>query len=367
MANDVSKSWFAVFNNPHEKVRPNGENYSEDPKKCCEELRDEWILDTDGNVVPGRSGAWAYCISAAGLRHVHMILEDEKAMRFTAVKKSYAQGMHFAATKGTKAEAEGYIKKIGKWEEKGEDILYTEVYGEIKANQGARKDLDEIEQMIQDGKTPTEIMDTKFAWRKYEKMIKDAFYSKRAKETPPFRDVRVVWHVGEAGSGKSYNYVKMCNDPEIGEENIYLLTDYDNGGFDSYCAEKILFMDEFKGQMRFQLLLNYLDGYKIQVHARYGNVRALWNEVHITSVYPPEEVYKSMVETSVRALDTVAQLKRRINTIVYHWKEKGQYREYELPMEEYDDYAQLKETARINKRECPADFEELPLEAGIPF
>lgn len=363
MASDVSKSWFAVFNHPHERTRPNGEFYSDDPKKCCEQLRDEWILDEDGNLIAGRTGAWVYCISAAGLKHVHMVLEDEKAMRFTVIKKSYAQGMHFEETKGSKAQAEGYIKKIGKWEEKGEEILHTEVYGEIKGNQGARKDLEAIEEMIRDGKTPSEIMDEKFAWRKYEKMIKDAFYSKRAKETPPKREVKVVWHVGESGSGKSYNYVKMCNDPTVGEDNIYLLTDYEIGGFDGYCAEPILFMDEFKGQMRFQLLLNYLEGYKIQVHARYGNVKALWNEVHITSVYPPEEVYKNMVDNSVRALDSVAQLKRRINTIVYHWKENGEYKELSVSGEDYVDYAWLKRQVELNVE----TFDELPMEQWVPF
>lgn len=362
MANDVSKSWFCVFNNPHERKRPNGENYSQDPKVCCEQLRDEWILDSDGVLISGRSGAWAYCISAVGLLHVHMILEDTKAMRFSAIKSSYAQGMHFEPTKGSKAEAEGYIKKIGKWEEKGEQILYTEVYGEIKGNQGARNDLTKIEEMILEGMTPMQIMDSNFSYRKYEKMIKDAFYSKRAKETPPFRDVRVVWHVGEAGSGKSYNYVKLCSDPEVGEDRVYLLTDYDNGGFDNYCAEPVLFMDEFKGQMRFQLLLNYLDGYKIQVHARYGNVRALWTEVHITSVYPPEEVYKNMVDSSVRALDSVAQLKRRIDTIIYHYRDGDDYKEYAMDMRDYVNYDQLKKLATS---EC--QFVEIQEEVDLPF
>lgn len=356
MANDVSKSWFAVFNNPADR------GYPDDPIACCEQLRDEWILDDDDKLIPGRSGAWAFCVSAEGLRHVHMILEDTKAMRFTAVKSSYAHGMHFEPTKGSKTEAEGYIKKIGKWEEKGEQILHTEFYGEIKGKQGSRSDLGEIEDLISEGKTPSEIMDLKFEWRRYEKMIKDAFYSKRAKETPPFRDVKVVWHVGEAGSGKSFNYVKMCNDPDVGEENIYLLTDYDNGGFDNYCAEPILFMDEFKGQMKFQLLLNYLDGYKIQVHARYGNVRALWNEVHITSVYPPEEVYKNMVESSVRALDSVAQLKRRIDVIYFHWKKGDEYCEYSMPMSEYIDYGNLRERALAD-----VEFEELPMDEYVPF
>lgn len=354
MANDVSKSWFAVLNNPADR------GYPDDPVECCIRLRDEWILDEDGKLISGRSGAWSFCISAEGLRHVHMILEDSKAMRFSAIKKNYAVGMHFEPTKGSKAEAEGYIKKIGKWEEKGEQILHTEQYGEIAGNQGARGDLNEIEELIEQGKTPTEIMAMKFAWRKYEKMIKDAFFYKRSRDTPPKRDVKVVWHVGLSGSGKSWSYVRLCE--ELGEDLVYLLNDYQNGGFDGYCAEPVLFMDEFKGQMPFHTLLNYLDGYKIQVHARYGNVKALWNEVHITSVYPPNEVYKRMVDSDVRALDTVAQLNRRISEIVYHWFDGVEYREYSIPMSEYLDLESLRELALSS-----CQFEEIPIDSEVPF
>ena len=350
MASDVSKSWFAVFNNPQDK------GYPDDPVLCCQRLRDEWVAD-----YPTRSGAWAYCISKDGLKHVHMVLEDTKAMRFSAVKSTYAQGMHFEATKGSKVEAEGYIKKIGKWQEKGEQVLHIETYGEIRGNQGARNDLGKIEELILEGKTPREIMEQSFSYRKYEKMIRDAFFAKRSKETPPFRGIEVIWHVGESGSGKSYQFVKLCE--ELGEDKVYLLTDYENGGFDGYCAEPVLFMDEFKGNMRFQLLLNYLDGYKVQVHARYSNGMALWNEVHITSVYPPEEVYKNMVDSSVRALDSVAQLKRRISKIVYHWKQDEEYKEFELDMKEYVNYEDLKKKA-VGVEEF--EWVEVPLEFS-PF
>lgn len=345
MSKDISKSWFAVFNNPQDK------GYPDDPVECCQKLRDEWITD-----YPTRSGAWAYCVSAEGLKHVHMVLEDSKAMRFSAIKSTYAHGMHFEATKGSKAEAEGYIKKIGKWQEKGEQVLHVETYGEIRGNQGARNDLGKIEELILEGKTPREIMEQSFGYRKYEKMIRDAFFAKRSKETPPFRNVEVTWHVGESGSGKSYNYVKLCE--EIGEDKVYLLTDYENGGFDGYCAEPVLFMDEFKGNMRFQLLLNYLDGYKVQVHARYSNGMALWDKVHITSVYPPEEVYKNMVDSSVRALDSVAQLKRRIDNIVYHWKDGDEYREYSMTMKDYQGYEQLKTKALCASEGCYSSIED---------
>ena len=62
-------------------------------------------------------------------------------------------------------------------------------------------------------------------------------------------------------------------------------------------------MDEFKGNMRFQQLLNFLDGYRIQIHCRYANAYALWNEVHITSIYGPDEVYQFMIDNEGRDRD----------------------------------------------------------------
>ena len=81
-------------------------------------------------------------------------------------------------------------------------------------------------------------MDLSIEYRAYETLIRKAFFAKRSKETPIKRDVRVFWHVGESGTGKSYTYVNLCQ--QFGEDNVYLLTDYDIGGFDLYCGGPIL-------------------------------------------------------------------------------------------------------------------------------
>lgn len=326
-------------------------------KEILEAIREDWLCSGKARTSGGVS-----CISPNDGYHIHLGVYCSCKVAFSTVTKVLGKA-HVEKQRSTKEELTAYLRKEGKFQEKGEIVLYESGMDSIEDGQGRRTDLQDIEAMIQQGMTPQQIMDTSMSYRKYEKMIKDAFFSKRSKETPPYRDIEVIWHVGEAGSGKSYNYVKMCKDKEVGEDKIYLLTDYENGGFDSYCAEPILFMDEFKGQMRFQLLLNYLDGYKIQVHARYGNVRALWTTVHITSVYPPEEVYKNMVDSSVRGIDSINQLKRRITTMVYHWKEGDEYKEYAMDMKDYEDYEQLKNKAVGYKDE----FISVPEQEVLPF
>ena len=344
----VSKSWFCVFNNPEER------GYTGTPEEIVDRLKDEW---TDGH--PTRTGAWIYCISADGLKHVHMVLEDTKAMRFSVIKKSYANGMHFEPTKGTKEQAEEYINKRGRFEEKGEKIIASARHGEIKGAQGQRRDLEIVQQLIEQGYTPSQIYDADIRFRKIEKIIKGAYYRKRQLETPFVREVKCYWHVGLSGTGKSYVANKIVE--ERGEDALYRISDYENGCFDCYEAQPVLFLDEFRGQWRYTFLLTVLDKYKTQYHARYENITGLWNEVHITSVKTPDMVYRQMINEQERGVETYEQLKRRIHYIVYHWKDEYGYHEYQIPMEQYKDLETLSLQA------LKSAFQQLSLDLKTPF
>lgn len=222
-----------------------------------------------------RKGYWAYCISSDGLKHVHMVLEHSGAMRFSAIKKTYPTA-HLEPTRGSKKEVQDYIKKVGKYAEKGEKVIAATSHGNIEGYKkyalNSRDDvLLTIENMIENGKTPNEIMSEDIRFRKEESVIRKSYFAKRYKETPPKRDVYVIWHLGESGSGKSYTYVKLCE--KHGDENVYFLSDFSNngvGGFDSYCGEPYLFIDELKGNsLPYELLLTIMQGYRAQIHCRY--------------------------------------------------------------------------------------------------
>lgn len=327
---DKCRSWFCVWNNPQE-IFPNLQ-----PEEVSEKVLDMWVSEH-----PTRTGAVAYCISENGLIHLHMVLEDTNQARFSTLKKIYPQA-HLEPTKGTKEQAEDYINKRGKFTEKGEQVVYIAKFGEIKGSQGQRKDLEIVQDYIDNGLTPSQIMNKNISYRRYEKLIKDAYFDKRYAETPFLRDIRCIWHVGESASGKTYSVMKLIE--EHGEDNIYFVSDYDNGGLDKYGGEPFLFLDEFRGQIKYSVLLGMLQGYKQQFHARYTNVIGLWNEVHISTVLPPELVYKNMV-TENSHLDSLKQLFRRIDKIVYHWKDDNGFYSFELPMSEYIDYEDLKNRA----------------------
>lgn len=332
----VSKTWFAVLNNPEEH------GYSGAPQCICEKMRDEWIAGS-----PTRSGAWAYCISAEGLHHIHMVLEDRVAMRFSKIKANYAVGMHFEPTKGTKQQAEDYIHKRAPYDEKGETVVCIVQSGEIRGATGQRTDLGEIEALLNAGMTPAEIFRTNFSYRRYEHMIKADYYDRRLQETPIVREVSVHYIVGDSGTGKSYKYAELC--AEHGESSVYHISDYQAGGFDLYQGEPIIFLDEYKGQYSYSFFLTLIDKYRSQVHARYSNVHMLWSEVYISSIYPPEMLYELMVPTHLRRIDTITQLLRRITDITYCYKDvAGDYRRLTLPMGNYNNYAALRDLAAEN-------------------
>ncbi|MCL2188087.1 MAG: hypothetical protein FWC16_03435 [Defluviitaleaceae bacterium] len=347
---DVSKSWFCVFNNPEKH------GYEGTPAEIVSEVIAKWIEDN-----PQRTCAVTYCISADGLKHLHAVFEDVRAMRFTKIKKVFPS-MHIEATKGNKEQAEKYINKQPPFDEMGEQVIYTSRHGEIKGRQGQRRDLDILEELINQDLTPVEIMDMSMSYRKHEKLIRDAYYRKRSKETPVLRDINVIWHWGESGSGKSYTYVKKVE--EHGEEHVYLVGEYERG-FDKYNGEKILFLDEFRGQIKYEQLLALLSGYKVQTYARYSNVVGLWDEVHITSVFPPDLLYENMI-TNHRKVDSYEQLRRRITNITYHYKTNdGDYIEYNTPSDEYENYNKQKRLAKPEYNN--AVFTEVKDDDTMPF
>ncbi len=134
--NEVSRVWFAIFNDPE------GHGYEGTPQEICERLKAEWCSKET------RTGSWAYCIRhyegcypifdedgdviryvravtpeekarvPSDLRHVHMVLENAGAVRFSYVKNVYAGGRYFNGIKGNKREAKSYVLKTGIYSEK---------------------------------------------------------------------------------------------------------------------------------------------------------------------------------------------------------------------------------------------------------
>lgn len=286
----------------------------------------------------GRKAAIAVCVSAQGLYHLHMACYGNT----TTLKKvsDILFQSHVEPVMG-KSQLLPYLKKEGKYAEKDEQVLYTKNLEAIEENQGSRSDLDIIEEMLNNGSTPEEIFEASFRYRKYEKMIKSDYLARRTKETPLIKKMWNEYHWGKAGTGKTYTYIKEM---EAHPNDVYLCSDYANsgasgGGFDFYGNNpaKIVVLDEFRGNIPYAQLLSILDVYsRNQQHCRYQNTFNLWTSVIICSIYPPEKVYSFMVDDTEKSVDSIQQLLRRLNVIVYHYINKeGKFREFKMPACDY--------------------------------
>lgn len=294
-----------------------------------------------------RTGCFTACISANGLFHIHGAISGEKTTS-KAVSKLFFDS-HVEPCKGGMKNLLKYIKKEPPYDEKGEEVKCIIGESNIKTSQGKRTDLETIDELLDNGFTPREIMNLNIRYRNNEKIIKNAYIDKKLKEAPIKKQMHREWHVGESGSGKSYCYERLCK--KHNRDEIYLSGYTSNGWLDSYMergAPSILFIDELKPSgINWQELLTTLDIYTDRpIHARYQDVYPLWTTVVITSVFPPEEYYRYAVKQEQMNVEESKQLLRRLDTIVYHYIEDGVYKEFSIPASEYKDYDDLKRRAK---------------------
>lgn len=291
-----SKSWFCVFNNPDEH------GYDGDPKEICERLRDEWI-----DAHPAGSGWWGYCISAAGLHHIHMVVEDVKKMRFSEIKKTYAPGAHFEKTQGTKKEVEAYINKTGKYEEKGEQVIYSCQVGELKGKQGRRTDLLHMYDMIRDGFTDYEIIEDNPDYIKHLSKIRDTrqvYISEQCKKMHKREMHCEFWQAppGVDLSGMIYD--------KFGFRNVYTISDY-SYIWDGYEGQDVVLFDDIDmDRIRHKDLKRWLNIYPIDLHCRFQNKPARFTKVFMTSHESFENLFKWV---RINYFDDYMDLKRLVH------------------------------------------------------
>lgn len=297
---------------------------------------------------------WCMCDEQGSCYHTHVYILLSKKKRWSSVQNAFKHAHIETETKGSPQECRAYIRKEGtkhqnKVETNFPDTFYEE--GQIPdfyVSNDRTEMLLQIEEMLDSGMRPNEIMDKSIVFRQYENIIRKQFFSRRFSETPPLRDIEVIWHLGSSGSGKSYSYVKLCE--EFGSDSVFYASDFANNCtalLDNYEAEPYLFIDEVKtDSFRYGYLLQLLQGYRTPIHSRYANVFSLWKQIDITSIYTPKELYDDMVNVSNRSTDSFYQLARRITKYVYHWKtDDGQYHSYEIPASEFVSYDDLTKRA----------------------
>lgn len=268
----------------------------------------------------------ALCISADGAKHVHLAISFDKAKRVNQVAKLLGNA-HTEPMRGTKEQAQDYIEKRGKFEEKGEKILaYIGSKASMKDNSGDRIDLQMIREDVQNGvlnaSTFNEYIFTRARTESQARAIESAYNRVMGIMGGQMRKVEVIYVEGETGSGKTRGAYTRYKD--VFRASV---SDRTSFPFNGYHGERVLLLDELRpNQFKPAELFQILDGYPMTVDIKGGKFPAMWTTVLITTAMPMDDWYRSKDDQQGQD-NNRKQFERRITC--HYQARDGEWHEYD--------------------------------------
>lgn len=265
-----------------------------------------------------------------GTVHIQAAWSMKNGKTFSAMKKVLgSQRWHLEEIKGTPFQAYNYCLKgtqsKEEWESEGEkglnfgeglSLLWTIGDAPEEAPR-AKNQWDDIRVMIEEGCSDLEIcavypqegIRCRTAIRNYRLMFERTQIA--------WRDVEVVYIHGTTGTGKTRSVTA-----KYGYPNVFRVTDYTKGAFDTYDGQEVILFEEFRSSFRLEKMLNYLDGHPVELECRYANQLLKATKIFIVTNIPLCEQYPRMHDeyASVGQGNSWDAFKRRIT----HFIEAGE-------------------------------------------
>lgn len=275
MSDAQSRKWQLTINNPTEY----GMTHEEIKKQIDDMKWQYWCMADE--------------IGENGTPHTHVYICFSTPRKFSTLKKRFPVA-HFEIAKGTSQQNKDYVQKAGKWEKDRKHETSVEgtfeEFGDVPVErQGKRNDLDDLYGMIKEGLSDYEIMeqcpDYLLNLDKIERarqVVRQETYKNQ------WRNLEVTYIWGDTGSGKTRGVMER-----YGYENVYRVTDYLHP-FDSYKGQNVVVFEEFRSGLRVGDMLNYLDGYPLELPCRYNNKYACYTKVYLISNVPLSQQYASL-------------------------------------------------------------------------
>ena len=298
-----TRKWMITINNPQDK------GYShEHIKEIMKQFR--------GCIY------WCMADEIGGERqtyHTHIYMCCKSAVKFSVMQCRFPKA-NLDMCKGTSGENRDYVFKLGKWEKtvKAETRVADtqEEFGELPLErQGARNDIADLYDMIKQGMSDYDIMeqspDYLLHLDKIERARQTIRYEKYKDE---WRDLQVTYIWGDTGAGKTRSVME-----KYGYSNVFRVTDYQHP-FDNYKGQDVIVFEEFRSSLKIGDMLNYLDGYPLELPSRYANKYACYTKVYIITNEPLSAQYSNTIQLS--AVETYNAFLRRIHRVLRFTGEK---------------------------------------------
>jgi len=249
---------------------------------------------------------WCMCdeIGTEGTYHTHLYIAFQNPKLHTVLANAFPNA-HRDIVKGTSQQNRDYVLKDGEKFNKQPDGTYDYIdtsgkrhqgtnysdtfleWGEMpREQQGKSKDAERIYNLLKDGASNLEIVDTvPSAMMAIEKVNQTRSMLRDSEFANSWRDLTVTYIFGQTGTGKTRSVMD-----KYGYQNCYRVTDYKHP-FDTYDGQDVIIFEEFRGGLKHGDMLNYLDGYPLLLPCRYFNRQACFTQVFIITNIPPDDQY----------------------------------------------------------------------------
>lgn len=235
-------------------------------------------------------------IGENGTPHLQGYVYIPNARSLSGMIKKDFKGCHLEITKGTPEQNKIYCSK--------QEIIYET--GELP-QKGKRTDLKKIkDEIINENRTVDDIaLEDPDIVHKYGRtlmLLEDI----RLRNVERTEMTTCTWYYGKTGTGKSHRTYER--DSKKG--NRYIVP-RDGDWWDGYVGQETVILNDFRGRIQYEEMLQMIDKYPYHVRRRGRAPRPFTSKhVIITSSLPPWEIYKNRMEE-----DNIDQLLRRIKVI----------------------------------------------------
>lgn len=234
-------------------------------------------------------------IGEQGTPHLQGYVELKNGTTISALQKGYFSGIGAAifVAKGNAQQNYEYCTKGG---------MFTE-YGKF-TKQGERNDLNKIKDEIIDGaKVDDIVMDRPMVYHQYGRTlhkIEDLVMRKKYRTEM----TKCIWYWGKTGTGKSHSaFLGFTPD-------THYVHNLNEQWWDGYTQQDIVVFNEFRGQIKYNELLDFIDKWPKTVKRRNREpIPFISKLIIITCPMRPQELYGG------DQLDNIDQLLRRIEII----------------------------------------------------
>jgi hypothetical protein len=267
------------------------------------------------------------CVSTP---HLQGYVEFSKAMRWAQVQDFFFKKAHLSAAFADQAHNRAYITKGEQTKEEwkahgaagpnhGKNLDMAFEIGTPK-HQGKRNDINKLTTAIKEGATVHDVARDfpEMMLRMpngISKLCAMQLVPRKRSDPPP----KVFVHFGPTATGKTkgvYDFHDAMT-PQGGDNVCLLSADLlSKGWHDGYVGQKVVCLDEYRGQCTFAHLLQLTDRYPITVNVKGATVPWNVDYIHMTSPVHPTLWYASKLESNDGSLE---QLRRRITSVYYHY------------------------------------------------